>query len=238
MGLVLKVSLHTSLRSLACFCLCISLCWVCLGQPRAVADPLCQITNISANYQQPVPPNQQIQLSTIVTGVCSPAEQQVFYTARVDIGDTTRNQVLSMASVPIGYLTVQPNFVVTVPNFVTTPNVVAAWQLTIVVYLFANFEFVANGIDASAVDNISVQVGTVQTTTASIAQTTLALVTVTTSSTSTSAQSTPMINEVAPIEPIWQQIQTIVSLTVVAIIAILLLALLCKSRKSRATRAS
>ena len=217
--------------------LCIVLCGSFLGT-SAVRASLCQITNISVNYQQPAPPNQQIQLSTIVSGICSPAEEQVFYTARVDIHDTARNQILSMASVPIGYLMLQqPNFVVTVPNVVTTPNVVASWQLAVVVYLFANFELVANGIDTSTVDNISVQVGTVQITTMPSVQTTMATVT-TTSSTSTMAQSTSTINEASSVEPIWQQVQSIVLLTAAAIIIILVVALLFKSRKSRSKTTS
>jgi hypothetical protein len=186
-----------------------------------------------------VPANQQIQLSTIVSGICSPAEQEVFYTVRVDIRDTVRNQVLSMASIPIGYLTVQPNFVVTVPNVITTPNVLASWQLTIVVYIFANLQFVANRIDTSAVDNISVQVGVVQITTTSISQTTLSsMTTVTTSSTSSTTQPTSTIIEATPEEPIWQQIQTIVTLTAAAIIGILGLVLLYKSRRSRVDSAN
>jgi len=169
--------------------------------------------------------------------MCSPAEQQVFYTARVDIHDTARNQILSMASVPIGYLMLQqPNFVVTVPNVVTTPNVVASWQLAVVVYLFANFELVANGIDTSTVDNISVQVGTVQITTMSSIQTTMAMIATTTSS--TMAQSTSTINEALSVEPIWQQVQSIGLLTAAAIITILALAFLFKLRKSRSKSAS
>src|SRR5208282_2811702 len=171
-----ETSSHNSSRIIIYLSLCIVLCGA-FFETSAVAASLCQITNISVNYQQPAPPNQQIQLSTIVSGICSPAEQQVFYTARVDIHDTARNQILSMASVPIGYLMLQqPNFVVTVPNVVTTPNVVASWQLAVVVYLFANFELVANGIDTSTVDNISVQVGTVQITTMSSIQTTMAMI--------------------------------------------------------------
>src|SRR5208282_2451165 len=192
--MIMNTGLPNPFRITIYICLCIVLCGA-FFETSAVAASLCQITNISVNYQQPAPPNQQIQLSTIVSGICSPAEQQVFYTARVDIHDTARNQILSMASVPIGYLTLQqPNFVVIVPNVVTTPNVVASWQLTVVVYLFANFELVANGIDTSTVDNISVQVGTVQITTMSSVQTTNATVTTTTSRTSTMAQSTSMIN--------------------------------------------
>ncbi|MFI5448990.1 MAG: hypothetical protein ACHQ03_04395 [Candidatus Bathyarchaeia archaeon] len=218
--------------------LCIVLCGSFLGT-SAVRASLCQITNISVNYQQPAPPNQQIQLSTVVSGICSPAEQQVFYTARVDIHDTARNQILSMASVPIGYLALQqPNFVVTVPNVVTTPNVVLSWQLAVVVYLFANFELVANGIDTSTVDNISVQVGTVQVTTMPSIQTTTAMITTTTSSTSILAQSTSTINEALSVEPIWQQVESIVLLTAAAIIIILGVALLFKSRKSRSKTAS
>jgi len=218
--------------------LCIVLCGSFLGTSTVRAS-LCQITNISVNYQQPVPPNQQIQLSTVVSGICSPAEEQVFYTARVDIHDTARNQILSMASVPIGYLMLQqPNFVVTVPNVVTTPNVVASWQLAVVVYLFANFELVANGIDTSTVDNISVQVGTVQTTTMSSIQTTMAMTTTTTSSTSTMVQSPSTFNEAPSVEPIWQQVEPIVLLTAAAIIIILGLSLIFKSRKSRSKTAS
>jgi hypothetical protein len=218
--------------------LCIVLCGSFLGT-SAVRASLCQITNISVNYQQPAPPNQQIQLSTIVSGICSPAEEQVFYTARVDIHDTARNQILSMASVPIGYLMLQqPNFVVTVPNVVTTPNVVASWQLGIVVYLFANFELVANGIDTSTVDNISVQVGTAQMTTMSSIQTTMAMNTMTTSSTSTMVQSPSTFNEAPSVEPIWQQVEPIVLLTAAAIIIILGVALLFKSRKSRSKTTS
>ena len=229
---------HNSLRLTIYVSLCIVLCVAFLGT-SAVTASLCQITNISVNYQQPAPPNQQIQLSTVVSGICSPAEQQVFYTARVDIHDTARNQILSMASVPIGYLTLQqPNFVVTVPNVVTTPNVVASWQLTVVVYLFANFELVANGIDTSTVDNISVQVGTAKITTMPSVQTTMATVTATTSSTSTTTQSTPTINEASSVEPIWQQVQSIALLTAAAIITILTLAFLFKSRKSRSKSAS
>src|SRR5208337_1371382 len=164
--MIVNTGLPNPFRITIYICLCIVLCGSFLGT-NTVRASLCQITNISVNYQQPAPPNQQIQLSTIVSGICSPAEQQVFYTARVDIHDTARNQILSMASVPIGYLTLQPNFVVTVPNWVTTPNVVASWQLTVVVYLFANFELVANGIDTYTVENISVQVGTIQITTMS-----------------------------------------------------------------------
>ncbi|MGO9644848.1 MAG: hypothetical protein ACLPY5_08895 [Candidatus Bathyarchaeia archaeon] len=227
---------HNSLRTTIYLSLCIVLCGAFLGT-NAVTASLCQITNISVNYQQPAPPNQQIQLSTVVSGICSPAEQQVFYTARVDIHDTARNQILSMASVPIGYLTLeQPNFVVTVPNVVTTPNVVSSRQLAVVVYLFANFELVANGIDTSTVDNISVQVGTVQITTMSSVQTTNATVTTTTSS--TMAQSTSTINEASSVEPIWQQVQSIGLLTAAAIITILTLAFLFKPRKSRSKSAS
>jgi hypothetical protein len=229
---------HDSLRITIYLFLCIVLIGAFLGT-RAVTASLCQITNISVTYQQPAPPNQQIQLSTVVSGTCSPAEQQVFYTVRVDIHDTARNQILSMASVPIGYLTLQqPNFVVTVPNVVTTPNVVASWQLTVVVYLFANFELVANGIDTSTVDNISVQVGTVQITTMSSFPTTTMATITTTSSTSTMAQSTSMINEASSVEPILQQVQSIVLLTSAAIITILGLAFLFKSRKSRSKSAS
>jgi hypothetical protein len=228
---------HDSLRITIYLFLCIVIFGAFLGT-SAVTASLCQVTNISVNYQQPAPPNQQIQLSTIVSGICSPAEQQVFYTARVDIHDTTRNQILSMASVPIGYLTLQqPNFVVTVPNVVTTPNVVASWQLTVVVYLFANFELVANGIDTSTVDNISVQVGTVQITTMSSFPTTTMATVITASSSSTMAQSTSTINEASSIEPIWQQVQSIVLLTSAAIITILGLAFLFKSRKSRSKSA-
>ncbi len=227
-----KTASHNSLRIITFLSLCIVLSFAFFGS-SAVAASLCQITNISVNYQQPAPPNQQIQLSTVVSGICSPAEQQVFYTARVDIHDTARNQILSMASVPIGYLTLQPNFVVTVPNWVTTPNVVASWQLTVVVYLFANFELVANGIDTSTIDNISVQVGTVQITTMSSVQTAMAMVTTSTLSTSTMTQSTPMINETSSVQPIWQQTQSIGLLTAAAIIIILAFALLFKPRKSR-----
>jgi len=224
---------RNSLRVTMYLSLCTVLCGAFLGTSPVTAS-LCQITNISVNYQQPAPPNQQIQLSTVVSGICSPAEQQVFYTARVDIHDTARNQILSMASIPIGYLTLeQPNFVVTVPNVVTTPNVVSSWQLTVVVYLFANFELVANGIDTSTVDNISVQVGTVQMTTMSSVQTTMATVTTTTSNTSTMAQSTSAISGASSVEPIWQEVQSIVVLTATAIIIILGLALLFKSRKSK-----
>src|SRR5208283_5303273 len=208
-----ETSSHNSSRIIIYLSLCIVLCGA-FFETSAIAASLCQITNISVNYQQPAPPNQQIQLSTIVSGICSPAEQQVFYTARVDIHDTARNQILSMASVPIGYLTLQPNFVVTVPNWVTTPNVVASWQLTVVVYLFANFELVANGIDTSTVDNISVQVGTIQITTMSSVQTTMAMIATTTSS--TMAQSTSTINEALSVEPIWQQVQSIGLLTAAA----------------------
>jgi len=147
-----------------------------------------------------------------------------------------------MASVPIGYLMLQqPNFVVTVPNVVTTPNVVLSWQLAVVVYLFANFELVANGIDTSTVDNISVQVGTVQTTTMTTMpsiQTTMAMITMTTSSTGTMAQPVSTINEAPSVEPIWQQVQSIVLLTAAAIIIILGLSLIFKSRKSRSKTAS
>src|SRR5208283_4926872 len=227
-----------SLRITMYLSLCIVLCGSFLGT-NTVRASLCQITNISVNYQQPAPPNQRIQLSTVVSGICSPAEEQVFYTARVDIHDTARNQILSMASVPIGYLMLQqPNFVVTVPNVVTTPNVVASWQLAVVIYLFANFELVANGIDTSTVDNISVQVGTVQMTTMSSVQTTMAMITMTTSSTSSMAQSASIISEALSVEPIWQQVESIVLLTAAAIIIILGLALLFKSRKSRFKTAS
>jgi len=230
-----------SLRITMYLSLCIVLCGSFLGT-NTVRASLCQITNISVNYQQPAPPNQQIQLSTVVSGICSPAEEQVFYTARVDIHDTARNQILSMASVPIGYLMLQqPNFVVTVPNVVTTPNVVLSWQLAVVVYLFANFELVANGIDTSTVDNISVQVGTVQTTTMTTMpsiQTTMAMITMTTSSTGTMAQPVSTINEAPSVEPIWQQVESIVLLTAAAIIIILGVALLFKSRKSRFKTAS
>jgi len=239
--MVPKVSLHNSLRTFACLCLWISLCAIFLGQPRAVAQPLCQITDISASYQQPVPPNQPIQLSTIVTGICSPAEQEVFYTVRVDIRDTVRNQVLSMASVPIGYLTVQPSFVVTVPNVITTPNVLSSWQLTIIVYIFVNLDFVANRIDTSAVNNIVVQVGTAQLTTASVALTTPPTMTaMIKSSTNTMTQPTSIINEVQPtsVEPIWQQAQLIVSLTAAAIIVILALALIYSSRRRSQTNSA
>src|SRR5208282_281739 len=234
--MIMNTGLPNPFRITIYICLCIVLCGSFLGTSTVRAS-LCQITNISVNYQQPAPPNQQIQLSTVVSGMCSPAEQQVFYTARVDIHDTARNQILSMASVPIGYLMLQqPNFVVTVPNVVTTPNVVSSWQLAVVVFLFANFELVANGIDTSTVDNISVQVGTVQITTMSSVQTTNATVTTTTSS--TMAQSTSTINEASSVEPIWQQVQSIGLLTAAAVITILALAFLFKLRKSRSTSAS
>ena len=234
--MIMNTGLPNPFRITIYICLCIVLCGSFLGTSTVRAS-LCQITNISVNYQQPAPPNQQIQLSTVVSGMCSPAEQQVFYTARVDIHDTARNQILSMASVPIGYLMLQqPNFVVTVPNVVTTPNVVSSWQLAVVVFLFANFELVANGIDTSTVDNISVQVGTVQITTMSSVQTTNATVTTTTSS--TMAQSTSTINEASSVEPIWQQVQSIGLLTAAAVITILALAFLFKPRKSRSKSAS
>jgi len=121
---------------------------------------------------------------------------------------------------------------------VTTPNVVLSWQLAVVVYLFANFELVANGIDTSTVDNISVQVGTVQTTTMSSIQTTMAMTTTTTSSTSTMVQSPSTFNEAPSVEPIWQQVEPIVLLTAAAIIIILGLSLIFKSRKSRSKTAS
>ena len=232
-----ETSSHNPLRVIMYLSLCIVFCGTFLGT-SALEASLCQITNISVNYQQPAPPNQQIQLSTVVSGICSPAEQQVFYTVRVDIHDTVRNQILSMASVPIGYLTLQqPNFVVTVPNVVTTPNVVASWPLTVVVYLFANFEFVANGIDTSTADNVSVQVGTVQLTTMSSAQALMTTSTTTTSSTSVMTLSTSLINEASSVEPIWQQVQSILLLTGTAIITILALAFLFKSRKSRSKSA-
>ena len=236
--MIVNTGLPNPFRITIYICLCIVLCGSFLGT-NTVRASLCQITNISVNYQQPAPPNQQIQLSTVVSGICSPAEEQVFYTARVDIHDTARNQILSMASVPIGYLMLQqPNFVVTVPNVVTTPNVVASWQLAVVIYLFANFELVANGIDTSTVDNISVQVGTVQMTTMSSVQTTMAMITMTTSSTSNMAQPVSTINEAPSVELIWQQVQSIVLLTAAAIIIILGLSLIFKSRKSRSKIAS
>ena len=226
---------HNPLRVIMYLSLCIVFCGTFLGT-SALEASLCQITNISVNYQQPAPPNQQIQLSTVVSGICSPAEQQVFYTVRVDIRDSVRNQILSMASVPIGYLTLQqPNFVVTVPNVVTTPNVVASWPLTVVVYLFANFEFVANGIDTSTADNVSVQVGTVQLTTMSSVQ--AVMTTSTTATSSVMTLSTSLINEASSVEPIWQQVQSILLLTGTAIITILALAFLFKSRKSRSKSA-
>src|SRR5208283_4415039 len=113
-----------------------------------------------------------------------------------------------------------------------------SWQLAVVVYLFANFELVANGIDISTVDNISVQVGTVQMTTMPSIQTTMAMITMTTSRTGTMAQPVSTINEAPSVEPIWQQVESIVLLTAAAIIIILGVALLFKSRKSRSKTAS
>jgi len=204
-----------------------------------VAASLCQIGNVSVNYPKPVLPNQRIQLSTVVSGICSPAEQQIFYTARVDIDDTVTNQVLSMTSVPIGYLVLQqPNFAVTVPNYVTAPSAVVAWQLTVIVYIFANFEFTANGIDTSTVTGVTIQVGIVQTTTTmSSIQASAAAVTAT-SSTSTTSQPTSSLLETPPVEPIDQQIQFIILLAASAIIIIVALTFLFKSRRSRMQTAS
>ena len=218
--------------------LCGLLCVSALGH-SLVAASLCQIGNVSVNYPKPVLPNQQIQLSTVVSGICSPAEQQIFYTARVDINDAVTNQVLSMTSVPIGYLVLQqPNFAVTVPNSVTAPNSVVVWQLTVVVYIFANFEFTANGIDTSTVTNVTIQVGIVQTTTTSSIQTNVATITTTSSSTRTISQPTSSLLETPPVEPIGQQIQFIILLAASAIIIIVALTFLFKSRRSRMQTAS
>lgn len=218
--------------------LCGLLCVSALGH-SLVAASLCQIGNVSVNYPKPVLPNQQIQLSTVVSGICSPAEQQIFYTARVDINDAVTNQVLSMTSVPIGYLVLQqPNFAVTVPNSVTAPNAVVAWQLTVIVYIFANFEFTANGIDTSTVTSVTIQVGIVQTTTTSSIQTNMATITTTSSSTSTTAQSASSLLETPSVELIGQQIQFIILLAAGAIIIIVALTFLFKSRRSRAQTAS
>jgi hypothetical protein len=160
----------------------------------------------------------------------------VFYTVRVDVQDSQTSQVLSMTSVPVGYLVLQnPTFSVNVPNTITAPNTYGAWQLTVVVYIFANFEFVANGIDASAVDQVSLQVGSVQTTTTAAVQTSVATVTASVSATTTSATQSSIIQSPSPMS-VSQQVDQTAMVLVLAVLAVAIVAFAIVLRAKRRTQ--
>ena len=119
----------------------------------------CQISNISYSYLQQVSPGQSFLTTTRVSGICA-SDDSYFYSIRVDLNDMA-GQVLSYAAAPFGYGGL--NRQVTLQNLVTAPINVGPWQIQFIVYIFAD---IASGgtIDSKAIQPITIQVGTPQTT--------------------------------------------------------------------------
>lgn len=158
--------------------LAISLLGLQVGAPTFVSAALCQITNTTYNYPQPVQLNQQIPLTTTINATCYPTEPHVYYLALVVVQEDSSGQEISISSTPIGYVSLQqPNVVASVTNLITSPSGDRVLQLKLTVYVINDYNHYFNPYeDTALIHYLSINVGNLQQTVSS-----------TTSSTTTSA---------------------------------------------------
>lgn len=97
-----------------------------------VSAARCQISNVSYAYPQQASPNQQIEVTTNITGSCASTGED-YYEVRVDLIDTLANATLSYSNTPIGYTATAFN--VTTHNLARTPSHNITWPLEIHVYV-------------------------------------------------------------------------------------------------------
>jgi hypothetical protein len=125
-----------------------------------VAAARCQVTNVSYDYPHIADTNQQIKVSTTVSGSCATSGED-YYTLRLDLVEMTSNSTTKTItnSTPIGYT---PNdFTVTVEDTATTPSVNGTWPIQVHVYVIrAGGTSGAFLLDYQNVTNVTIQVGT------------------------------------------------------------------------------
>ena len=158
-----------------------------VGAPTFVSAALCQITNTTYNYPQPVQLNQQIPLTTTINATCYPTEPRVYYLALVVVQEASSGQEISISSTPIGYVSLQqPNVVASVTNLITSPRGDGVWQLRLTVYVINDYNHYFNPYeDTALIHNLSINVGNVQQTVSSTTSSTTTTSSVITTTSST-----------------------------------------------------
>ena len=102
------------------------------AEVHASIPSLCQRASVSSTYPTQVAPNQQIQVTTIVSGSCT-SDGEDYFSVRIDLVDNASGSILSANSAKIGYNAT--SFNVTVRNSATTPATDETWALQIDAYL-------------------------------------------------------------------------------------------------------
>lgn len=154
------------------------------GIPTFVSAALCQITNTSYDYPQPVQLNQQIPLTTTIHATCYPTDPGVYYLALAVVQEATSGQQISISSTPIGYVSLQqPNVVASITNLITSPSGNEAWQLKLTVYVINDYnQYFSPYTDTALIHYISINVGNVQQTVSSTMSSTTTASAITTTS--------------------------------------------------------
>jgi hypothetical protein len=144
----------------------------------------CTVIGWNPNYPTQVAPGQGVQVTTTISVSC--AQWRTFYSARVDLVDTSSGRLFSTSAFQIGW---KPNVTATVSNAAIAPQATGTWNLQLNLYIFEEA-----GMVGSFKHPLSIVVGTAN----SSAQQTTTAYSSATSQMAVASNVTSAVNQPAP----------------------------------------